>query len=313
MNQSLRQGLSRLVNGFWALVITALLGGVTVVMWHVYEQERLNARFRAEGIPTTVQLRHADHHGRTVWDMFGNVVYAQFTYRGRAYETRLQPDSGWVSGGDRLNLLYHPPTDEFRQPHPVQERVRLRGVSRLIGWTVLRGFSREHQALGGLLLAVVALFFVGAGAIAQLTRFTGLQPVARFGLLAVLGMGAVYFTYDTFQYYQYIDRLRTQGQPITVGGVQVERHRPRYAEHSEDWYLYEATFPFRGQNRRIAIDEPDYDRVKTGDTSLAVRYSSAADDFIAADYAPGFGQLAGTLGMWLLFIIVLVAMFRPAT
>ena len=185
-----------------------------------------------------------------------------------------------------MKLLYNPQTDAFGQPQRMVISSPNRVVSRLIDWTIIKGFKRENQLLGGLILAAMALFF---------------QRVAGTVFMIGLGASAVFLTYDTIQYYRYFDSLRTNGQPMDVVVLDTDRHiHGRGHKGSGHWYTYDATFRYNGQERVIAIDEADYDRLKSGDTRLRVLHNAAQNDFTAVDYSAGFSQLLLPVFFWFL-------------
>lgn len=304
MFHSFFQLLRRLYHGFWLLVIIVILGFATVFMGHLYQQERFQTQLQTEGRPVTVRVQHTDRHDRVIWDKLNNVVYAGFTYRNRPYDVRCLTTTGWLSPGDTLSLLYHAPTDTFGQRYTTLRSVPLQGASRLIGWTSARDVSPEWLALGAFITTALVLFVVIMGLIVRLTGFTGAQTLAQIVLTLFLGAMALFFSYDTWQYYQYADQVSEHGQPTTVRVTGVDRHRARGSTHKRSlWerYHYEATFLFRGQPRRIAIDADDYDRLAAGDTRLDVRYDSTVDDFIAVNYSPDSSKLIVALVLWVLF------------
>ncbi|UOQ73556.1 hypothetical protein [Hymenobacter cellulosilyticus] len=104
------------------------------------------------------------------------------------------------------------------------------------------------------------------------------------------------------QYYRYADQLQRNGQAMEVTVIDTDRvsHGKRTS-----WYTYEATFWFKNQGRVIPIEKADYERLKTPNSRLAVRYNPALNDFIPADYDPGFSELAVPLFLGLLLVLLL--------
>ncbi|MFD2573837.1 hypothetical protein ACFSUS_24585 [Spirosoma soli] len=300
MLRNLFRLLGRVYTAFWALVMTALLAAATWVMWYLYQAERLDSKFAREGQLVKVQIKETDRNPRMFLDQFGNAVYVRFNYRNQTYKTRCANDSTWLSAGDHIQLLYHPGLDKFQPPQRARTATPTRVRSRLIEWSSMVDFSREHQLLGGFILAALALFFVGGGAIVTLTSWTFIQTIARFVLLAALGVAALFFTYDTIQYFQYFQSLRANGRAMEVDVTDTDRtnHSRRSRSH---WYTYDATFRFQGQERVVAIDEDDYERLNGTDRKLRVLYNSSLNDFIAVDYSPAFSQLLLPLFFWFLF------------
>ena len=297
MLTSLFRLLVRLYEGLWMLLITALLGAAALAMWHFYQHERLDNLVKAEGQPITVRVERADRKPREIWDEFRNPTYIGFTYHNRPYETRYVNDTLWVSEGDRVPLLYHPPSDAFRQPQSALTATPTRVVSRLISWSVVGGFTRENQLLGGFIVVVLALFFFGSGVVVTLTGLTVVQTIARFVLAATLGAGTLFFTYDAIHYFRYVNELRSNGHPMEVAAVNAVRtsrgrsgsgHSRKSHSHSYAWYAYRATFRFNRQERVVVVDEADYDRIKSGNPRLMVLYNPGLNDFIVEDYSPDY-------------------------
>ncbi|PJJ48539.1 DUF3592 domain-containing protein [Hymenobacter chitinivorans] len=302
MLQNLFRLLGRVYRLLWTCILVALLSVATLLTWHFYQQEHLAAQLNAGGQPVTVRVERADRAPRALWDGLGNFVYVGFRYQGRPYETRFVNDTLWLSEGDRVTLLYQPRLDVFGQA-PVQPVARPdRVVSRLIGWTAVADFTRETKALALFILVSVALFFVGSGLLASLTGLTVIQALARGVLVICLGMGALFFTYNTVQYYRYAAQLQRHGQPMEVTVVDTDRvsHGRRTS-----WYTYQATFRFKGQERVVPIERADFERLNAQNSRLAVRYDPTLNDFISADYDPGLSELVPPLFLGLLLVLAI--------
>jgi hypothetical protein len=300
MLQNLFRLLGRLYSLLLTLIVVALLSVAAVLTWHFYQQERLASQLSAEGQPLTVQIERTDREPRALWDALGNFVYVGFTYHGQSYETRLVNDTLWVGEGDRLRLLYQPRLDVFGQaPQRIYSPNRV--VSRLINWTAATDFTLEAKALGLFILTIIALFFMSGGLLVSLTGLTFIQTLARGVLLVCLSMAALFFTYSAVQYYRYAAQLRRNGQPLEVAVVDTDRttHGRRTS-----WYTYEATFRFNGQEHVVPIEKADYERLSAQNRRLAVRYDPALNDFISADYTPGFSELVAPLFFWLLLLLI---------
>ncbi len=296
--------LLRLLRGaysaFMGLVVAALLAGATLAAWHFYQEERLRAQLEAAGEPVTVQLTGTDRHPRQVWDALGAFVYVGFRYQGRPCEARCAAPARWLAAGDRLALLHLPGRDVFGPPRAAPPTRRHPGVSRLINWSALPDFTPQTLALLLFVLAAGALFFVGSGLLASLTGWRGFSALARPVGAAVLGAGAVFFTYDAAQYYRYAAALARDGRPLAVAVLRAERHeeRPTTRSYGLHAFTYTATFRYGGQAREVAIEAADYDRLTAGDRRLAVRYEPTRDDFMADGYAPGWAALVPALFCW---------------
>ena len=92
--------------------------------------------------------------------------------------------------------------------------------------------------IGSLVLAAVFLMLAST----LLARLTGLQRLRLIGQLVFLGlllMGVAYFTYNTWQHYQYHGQLKQEGHEETV---QVQATSRRALSKRSSWfYTYEAT------------------------------------------------------------------------
>ncbi len=308
------QELIRVVKWLWGLVgmllVIVFLGVCAFVMWHFYEDERFHTLFRNEGKPITVRVTNTDRNPRAIWDKFRSPAYVRFTYQNQSYETRYVNDTLWVSAGDQITLLYHPQLNAFRQPEWKLTSSPTRVVSRLVKWSVVGEFRRENQLLGGLILVMLALFFCVSAVIVTLTGFTLIQTIARFILVIAFGAAAFFTTYDTIRCFRYADELRTNGRSMDVVALDADRtsqSRGTTRHHRRNTlYRYDATFRFKGQERVIAIEEADYNRIESGNTRLAVQYNPALDDFIAANYSPAYSR-------WfvpVVFLILLISVAR---
>jgi hypothetical protein len=302
MFQQFFRFLGSLYELVWGFLLTALLGVAVMVTWHFYQEEVFQTQLRSQGEPVTVQINRADRTPRALWDMLGNAVYIGFTHHNQSYETRYLSDTLWLSEGDRVTLLYHQQSDRFGQLQQAPIAHDTRVVSRLINWSAVADFSRETKALALFVLLVLALFFVGSGVLVRLTGLTFIQTIARALFVTGLGVMALFLTYDAFQYYQYGTLLKRNGQRTEVRVVDTDRlsHGRKY-----HWYTYQATFPFKNQQRVVAITEADYGRLNAGATQLAVLYDPSLNDFITADYSLSFSQVGAALFFWLILFLLL--------
>lgn len=303
MSSALRRRLGRLYSTFATLVVAALLAVAVVAAWHFYQEEHLRARLMAEGQPVTVQIERADRQSRQVWDALGNFVYAGFQYQGRPYEVRcVSSPTRWLAAGERLELRYLAGPDVFGQPRAAPPVRRRPGVSRLISWSALPDFTPETLALLLVALVAGALFFVGSGLLASLTGWWVFSALARPVGAVVLAAGAVFFTYDTAQYYRYAAALRREGRHLAVAVLRAEQYADRQTTRSNSYdfrtYTYTAAFRHRGQEREVAIEQADYARLTAGDPRLNVRYDTARNDFIADGYSPRWLPLVLPLFFW---------------
>ena len=292
--------LSNLYGMLWMLIVSALLGAAAVLVWHFYQEERLQNQLVSDGDQVTVRVERTDRQPRGVLDALSSFVYVGFSYHNKPYETRCVNDTSWLSPGDRVALLYHPQLDVFRQPR-ARAATETRVVSRLVKWTVISELNSEKKALGLFIMIVVALFFTSSGLLVSLTGLTFIQTIARSVLILALGFLALFYTYDTIRYYQYVASLKSNERPMDVEVIDTYRHT--HGRRS-GWYTYEATFRFNGQERVVAIEEEDYERLNAKNARLAVLYNATVNDFTAVNYSPSLLQLLVPGFFWLMLVLV---------
>ena len=295
--------LGKLYRFVVSLIVVALLAAVAWFMWHWYEDERLQNQFLKEGKVVEVKVADVDGTQRSYRDMLGNSRYVTFPYRQKRYTIRVVFDTAWVSSGDRIRLLYHPQLDEFRQQF--FDRKPGRVESRLVNWSSVRGFSKENKLLLGFLVVVTSLFFFAGGLLVSLTGWTILQTIARFVLIAVLGIAAAFFTYDTWEYVQYYQHLKANGQPMDVTVLDTDRHRVGRSTRSSGFalYVYDAVFTYQAEKWVVPITEDDYETLKPND-KLRVLHDSSLNDFMSATYSGDYAQAIVPVFFWVLFLVV---------
>ncbi|KAA9346403.1 hypothetical protein [Larkinella humicola] len=286
-----------------SLMVVALLAAVAWWFWHLYEDERLQNQFLKEGNVVEVQVAGVDATQRSYRDMLGNSRYITFPYRQKSYTIRVVFDTAWVSSGDHIRLLYHPQRDEFRQQQVDRKPGRVE--SRLVNWSSVRGFSKENKLLLGFLVVVTSLFFFAGGVLVSLTGWTFLQTIARLVLMAVLGIAAVFFTYDTWEYVQYYQHVKTNGKPMDVTVLDTDRHRVGRSTQRSSFamYDYDAEFNYKAEKWIIPITEAEFETLKPND-KLRVLYDSSLPDFMSATYSGNYAQAIVPAFCWVLFLVV---------
>ncbi|GAB3907952.1 hypothetical protein GCM10028803_42650 [Larkinella knui] len=285
-----------------SLVVVAFLAVAAWFVWHLYEEERLQNQFLKDGKVVEVTVSDVDWSRHSYRDMLGNSNYLTFPYQQKTYQTRYVFDTAWVSPGDRIRLLYHPGRDAFLQQHV--ERKPGRVVSRLVQWSSINGFSREYKLLVGFLAVATALFFFAGGVVVSITGWTFVQTVARFVLVLVLGIAALFFTYDTWEYFQYYRHVKTNGRPMDVTVLDTDRHRIGNSTRSSGFtqYRYDATFRYKPGERVVPITEDEYETTHPNDR-LRVLYDESQDDFMSARYAGDYAQVIAPLFFWILVLV----------
>ncbi|GAB2557866.1 hypothetical protein [Spirosoma areae] len=287
MLQKLITATGRVYSFIMSLLIAAILGVTTWAFWGLYEDVQLQGKFVKEGQLVSITVDRAEHEQRTWRDVLSNSAYLTFRYQGKDYTSRFVTDTAYVGNGDRVQLLYHPAYDAFRQPHDEVHFDQSTRKSRLIGWTTVRAFSDENRLLLLCLLLSTASFFFISGVIVTIIPIPFLQDIARLALLLALAIAAVFFTYDTYQYFQYFQHLKTSGQQVTVRVLDTDRRTHGRGSGSTHWYDYEATIGYRQQERVIPISEADYETLKPNDT-LKAYYDESVNDFMSVTYRPDY-------------------------
>lgn len=307
MLKELFTSLGRVFNFLISLVVAVILGFTTWAFWGIYQEALVQREFVKEGQLISVTVNQADHKQRSLRDIMGNSVYLTVAYKGKDYTTRYVRDTTYVSAGDRVQLLYHPRYDAFRQPGDEIHFDQSKRKSRLIDWTAIRFFSNENRLLFFCLFLSIATFFLISGVIATVLPVPFLQSLARFVFVATLFAAAVFFTYDTWRYYQYYQHLKTDGQQVTVRVLDTDR-KARFRQSSRHTfykvYDYDATIQYQKQERVIPISEDDFERLKPND-SLKVFYDESIDDFMSVDYSLTYSQILLPAFFWLLAFILL--------
>ena len=307
MLKELFTSLGRVFNFLISLVVAVILGFTTWAFWGVYQEALVQREFVKEGQLISVTVNQADHKQRSWRDIMGNSVYLTVEYKGKEYTTRYVRDTTYVSAGDRVQLLYHPRYDAFRQPGDEIHFDQSKRKSRLIDWTAIQFFSNENRLLFFCLFLSIATFFLISGVIATVLPVPFLQSLARFVFVATLFAAAVFFTYDAWREYQYYQHLKTNGQEISVRVLDTDRKSRFRQSGRHDFYKlydYDATIRYQQQERVIPISEDDFETLKPNG-SLKAFYDKSVDDFMSVDYSLGSSVVWGPLAIWLLFLVVI--------
>jgi len=283
------------------LFLTLLVGFAAWASWQLYENERLSQQFVKEGQPVAVQITATDRGNYSWYDQFTNHVYITFKYLRHSYSTRYTQDSGWVSEGDKVVLLYHPQMGAFRQPGKrIHFTSHFRDHSRLIDFTIASMWSdeRKWQVLG---LAFSTLFMLLLfGMLTSIIRLQWLQWVGPFVMVALVLTGTLYFTFNTLEYFHYYQKVKS-GNQTTVQVLSTD-YSAR-SRRSDGWYTYRATVQFNNGQRIIPIEAADYKRLQPRDP-LVVIYNREEDDMMPLDYGPEYSNLIVTIFMWFFTIFL---------
>jgi hypothetical protein len=281
------------------LIFAVIIGFLAWGSWQLHENEKLSQQFIVEGQPVIVQVTAADRQSRTWYDQLTNPVYITFNYHNRSYTTRYQPDSGWVSVSDRLALLYHPQLDAFRQPGNRIHFASQNDRSRLIQFSITNMWSDERKwfILSLSLSTVFVLILLG-----MLNSMVQLPFLQHLGLFLITGLalcGALYFTYNSWQYYRYYQKIKDNSSQASVTVLSTDYHA---RSKRGNWrHTYDARVQYGIEKKMIPIEEEDYNKLRPND-QLPVLYNKELNDMMPVNYTPDHSNLLVALFMWCLAI-----------
>jgi hypothetical protein len=303
MLQKLFTAVGRLYSFLMSLIVALLLGAATWACWQFYQDTQLQTEFVKEGTLITLRVNQAEQKQRSWRDILSHSTYLTLNYQGKDYTTRYVMDSTFVGEGDRVQLLYHPGYDAFRQPGNEIRFDQSKRKSRLIDWTTIREFSNQNRLLLLCLLLSTASFFFISGVIITIIPIPFLSDIARFVFVAELAIAAGFFTYDTWAYYTYYQDLKANGRDVVV--TVLDTRRIAHGRRSRmRWYDYQATIRYQQQERVIPISKDDFTALKPAD-SLHTLYAESVDDLMAVDYAPDYSLVVVPMFLWLLTFIII--------
>lgn len=313
MFQKLFTTVGRVYSFLMSLIVAAILSVTTWAFWGVYEETKLQNQFAKEGQLLSVTVQQAEHKQRSWRDMLSNSAYLSFRYRGKDYTSRFVMDTTYVSEGDRVQLLYHPVYDAFRQARNDFHVEKSTRKSRLIGWTTLKTFSDENKLLLLCLILSTASFFFISGIIVTIIPIPFLQRTAQLVFSVALAIGAAFFTHDTYQYFRYYQHLKTNGREVAVRVLDTDRRtHGRGGSSTTHWYDYEATIRYQQQERVIPISKADFETVKPNDTLQAL-YDESVNDLMSVSYGPDYWLVIVPAFFGLLTILLLRSGFVGTT
>ena len=279
MRQPLLTTLKNMYYFLVSAIVAAVLCCLTWYFWNLYQDASVQAAFAKEGKLVSLRVDKGSQKKRNWRDMLSNCTYLTTTYQGKTYETRFVMDSGYVGTGNRVSLLYHSGYDAFRQPGSVIRFERSGLKSRLLDWSTIQNFSTEHILLALCILLATFSFFLITGLIVTVVPVPFLQEIARYILVAELLAVSVFFTYDTWRYYQYYQHLKTTGHPVSVRVLDTSQRA--YGGGADfPLYAYEASVRYQQQERIIPISEEEYESLKPND-SLDALYDESVNDLMS--------------------------------
>lgn len=289
MLQQLANTLGRVYFFLTSLVVTAVLCLVTWACWQYYQETRLQNQFAQEGQLVAVTVEHAAQKQLSWRDALSHSTYLTFRHKGKEYTTRYVMDSSYVGSGDRVQLLYHPAYDAFRQARNEIRFDRSVRKSRLVDWTTIRTFTDENRLLLLCIMLATVSFFLLTGVIATIMPVGFLQSIARLVLTVELVIATIFLTYDTYQYFQYYQHLKANGHEVAVRVLDTHRRLVGNNTKSTAWkmYTYDATIRYQQQERIIPISDDDFETLKPGDTAKTY-YDESVNDFMSVNFPPNY-------------------------
>lgn len=310
MLQQLANTLGRVYSFLISLIFTAVLCLVTYGFWEYYRDVRLENQFAQEGRLVAVTVDQAAQKQRSWRDALSHSTYLTFRYNEKEYTTRYVMDSSYVGSGDRVELLYHPAYDAFRQARNEVHFDRSTQKSRLVNWTTIRSFTDENKLLLLCILLTTASFFLVTGVLATIMPVGFLQAIARLVFTVEVVIATIFLTYDTYQYFQYYQHLKANGHAVAVRVLDTHRRVVGNNTESTAWklYNYDATIHYQRQERVIPISENDFETAKPGDT-LRAYYDESVNDFMSVDFPPDYWLIVLPAFFGLLSVLFVRALF----
>ncbi|HEY8895665.1 MAG TPA: hypothetical protein VIM79_12645 [Niastella sp.] len=304
------KGILSSVRNFFRLVMMLILAVVLGVLawgsWQLYKNEKELQLFINEGHPVNVQVTATDRQDRTWYDQFSNKVYITFNYNNRLYSTRYIQDSGWVNAGDRVSLLYHPQADAFRQLNRPMHFNKPSAASRLISFSFMGRWNDGQKWLLLTLMFATVLALVIIGIINSVVTIPFLGMFGRFIITCVVVCGALYFTYNAWQYNQYYNKIKNNSQQETVTVLGTSSHAR--SKRNSWFYDYDATVQFGNEQKTIPIEEEDYEKLKAND-KLQVLYNKEENDMMPVNYSADHTNWFVALFIWAFAIFFLYTTF----
>ena len=304
------KGILSSVRNLFKLVMMLVFAVVLAVLasgsWQLYKNEKELQQFIHEGHPVNVQVTATDRQNREWYDQFSNKVYITFNYNNRLYTTRYIQDSGWVNAGDKVSLLYHPGADAFR-PLNRQMHFNKPGTgSRLISFSFMGRWNEGQKWLLLTLMFATVFALVTIGIINSVVTIPLLGILSRFIITGLVVCGALYFTYNAWQYNQYYNKIKNNSQQETVTVPGTSSHAR--SKRNSWFYNYDATVQFGNEQKTIPIEEEDYEKLKAND-KLQVLYNKEENDMMPVNYSADHTNWFVALFMWCIAIFFLYTNF----
>jgi hypothetical protein len=277
------------------LIFAMIIGLLAWGSWQLHENEKLSQQYIVEGQPVVVKITATDRQNRTWYDWLSSPVYITFKYHNHSYTTRYQPDSGSVNKGDRLALLYHSQLDAFRLPGKRIHFARQNDRSRLIRFSITNMWSDERKWFMLSLAFSTVFFFILLGILNTIVQVPFLQHLGRFIIFGLVLCGTLYFTYNSWQYYNYYQKIKDNSSKLTTRVLSTDYHAR--SKRSHWWYMYDARVQYGNEQKMIPIEKEDYNKLCPND-QLPVLYNRELNDMMPENYTPDHSNLLVVLFMW---------------
>lgn len=277
------------------LILAMIIGLLAWGSWQFHKNEKISQQFIVEGKPVVVQVTATDRQSRTWYDWLSNAVYITFKYHKHSYTTRYQPDSGWVNKGDRLALLYHSQLDAFRQPGKRIHFTSKNDRSRLLRFSITNMWSDERKWFMLSLAFSIVFFFIVLRMMNSLVQVPLLQHLGRFIIFGLVFFGALYFTYNSWQYYNYYQKIKDNSSKLTTRVLSTDYHVR--SKRSNWWYRYDARVQYGNEQKMIPVEKEDYNKLRPND-QLPVLFNRELNDMMPENYTPDHSNLWIALFMW---------------
>lgn len=288
------------------LIFAAVLGVLAWGSWQLYQNEKELQQFIKEGHPVKVQVTATDRQNQVWYDQFSNNVYITFNYNNRLYTSRYVQDSGWVNVGDKVSLLYLPAADGFRQLNRQMHFNKPGTGSRLISFSFMGRWNEGQKWLLLTLMLTTVFALVSIGIISSFVQIPLLQGFGRLIITGLVVCGALYFTYNAWQYNEYYNKIRNNSKSETVTVLGTNSHAR--SKRSSWFYDYDATVQFGNEQKTIPIEEEDYEKLKAND-KLEVLYNKEENDMMPVNYSADNTNIFVALFMWGFAIFFLYTSF----
>jgi hypothetical protein len=288
------------------LVFAGVSGVLAWGSWQLYKNEKELQQFIQVGHPVSVQVTATDRQNRTWYDQFSNKVYITFNYNNRLYTTRYIQDSGWVNAGDKVSLLYHSGEDAFRQLNRQMHFNKPGTGSRLISFSFIGKWNDGQKWLLLTLMFATVFALAAIGIINSVVSIPLLSMFGRFIITGLVVCGALYFTWNAWQYNQYYNKIKNNSRQETVTVLGTGSHAR--SKRNSWFYDYDATVQFGSEQKTIPIEEEDYDKLKAND-KLQVLYNKEENDMMPVNYSADHTNWFVALFMWAFAIFFLYTNF----